>query len=88
VLIPGDINRLSIGPTTLDFGTVSAISTTTKYFAVTNELKDSILAGGSFRTNTRPTLILILLLRVSVRAFTLKVPGKSCSDLGSSACSQ
>jgi hypothetical protein len=38
-----DITKLSIGPSTLDFGTVSALSTTTKYFAVTNHLSESIL---------------------------------------------
>ena len=43
VLIPKDITRLSIGPSTLDFGKVSVLSSTTKYFAVTNHLSESIL---------------------------------------------
>lgn len=43
VLIPKEINKLSIGPSTLDFGVVSARSTTTKYFAVTNNLAENIL---------------------------------------------
>jgi len=44
-------------------------------------------AGGSLRTSSRPTLNVLLRLRASVRAFTLKVSQVS-SDLGSSACSQ
>jgi hypothetical protein len=48
-------------------------------------------AGGVLRTSTPPTLNLLLLLlrifRASVRAVIPKVLGKSCSDLGSSACS-
>ena len=34
---------LLIGPATVDFGTVSALSTTTRFFAATNTLKSSIL---------------------------------------------
>ena len=45
-----EINKLSIGPSTLDFGTVSALSTTTKYFAVTNELKAVLMQLPRHRT--------------------------------------
>jgi len=42
-LLPDEISKLSIGPSVMDFGVVSAMSSTTKYFAVTNELKKSIV---------------------------------------------
>lgn len=36
VLIPKEVAKLTMGPSTLDFGTVCALSTNTKYFPVTN----------------------------------------------------
>jgi hypothetical protein len=41
--------------------------------------------GGVLITITRPTLNLFLILRAFVRALTLKVPAKSCFDIGSEA---
>ena len=53
-------------------------------------LSRSTMAGKVLMTRTRLrlNLLLFLHLRSSVWAFTLKLPGESCSDLGSSACSQ
>ncbi|KAK3255401.1 hypothetical protein CYMTET_35412 [Cymbomonas tetramitiformis] len=42
-LSPYEITRLACGPTQLDFGQVCALSSTTKYFAVTNDLKQNIM---------------------------------------------